>query len=79
MMSRFFSGEILSIEKLNLTWNKQTNVNKLRRLPRVFQIELRGRGMVNFPEGAGEGGRSVLSSDEKLAKIDFDQSNNFQN
>ena len=69
----------MSIEKLNLTWNKQTNFSKLRPLPRVFQIELRGRRMRNLPEGAGEGGRGVLSSDENLARIDFDQSNHFQN
>ena len=68
----------MSIERLNLTWNKQTNFNKLRPLPGVFQIELRGRGMGNLPEGAGEGGRGVLSSDENLAKIYFDQSNHFQ-
>ena len=36
--------KILSIEKLHLTWNMQTNFNKLRPLPRVFQILLRGRG-----------------------------------
>ena len=40
--------KILSIEKLNLTWNKQTNFNKRGPLPRVFQIVLRGRGMGNL-------------------------------
>ena len=34
--------KILSIEKLNLTWNKQTNFNKLGLLLRVFQIVLTG-------------------------------------
>ena len=41
--------KIFSIEKLNLTWNKQTNFNKLGPLPRFFQIALRGRGMGNLP------------------------------
>ena len=34
----------LSVDKLNLIWNRQTNFNKLNPLPRVFQIVLRGRG-----------------------------------
>ena len=29
--------KILSVEKLNITWNKQTNFNKLGPLPRDFQ------------------------------------------
>ena len=36
--------KIFSIWKLNLTWNKQTNFNKLGPLSRVFQIELRVGG-----------------------------------
>ena len=35
--------KILLIEKLNSTWNKQTNFNKLGLLPRLFQIMLLGR------------------------------------
>ena len=36
--------KIFSIEKLNWTWNKETNFNKLGRFfSRVFQIALRGR------------------------------------
>ena len=41
--------KVLSIEKLNLTWNKQ--INKLGPLPRVFQVVLRGRRDGNLPEG----------------------------
>ena len=42
---------MLSIEKLNLTWNKQTNFNKLGPLSRVFQIMVRGRGDEKFARG----------------------------
>ena len=43
--------KILSTEKLSVTWNKQTNFNKLGPLPRVFQIVLRDRVMGNLPGG----------------------------
>ena len=43
--------KILSTEKLNLTWDKQTNFNKLGPLPGIFQIMLRSRGMGNLPGG----------------------------
>ena len=44
--------KILSVEKLNLTWNKQTNTNTLGPLFRVFQMVLRGKGMGNLMGGA---------------------------
>ena len=36
--------KIFSIEKLKLTWNRQTNSNKLDPFSRVFQIALSSRG-----------------------------------
>ena len=57
--------KILSIEKLNLTWNKQTNFNKLGPLPRGFQTVLRGRRMGNFPGGI------FLLGGGKLTRSDF--------
>ena len=42
--------KILSIEKLNLTWNKQTNFNKLCSFSRVFQILLSSRGGICLGE-----------------------------
>ena len=36
---------MFSIEKLNLTWNKQTKCSKLCPLSKLFQIASRGRGM----------------------------------
>ena len=58
----------LSVEKLNLTWNKQTNFNKLVPLFRVFKIALRGRGMGNLPRGGDflSGGRNPTRSDLDL-------------
>ena len=43
--------KIFSIEKLNLTWNKQTNFNKLDPLSRLSQIALRGRRDGEFEWG----------------------------
>ena len=59
--------KVFSIESLNLFWNKQTNMNKLGPLSRVFQIALTGRRMGNFPSGGGNQTRS-----------DIDHSNPFQ-
>ena len=59
----------MSIEKLNLTWNKQTNFNKLVPLPRVFQIVLRSREMGNLAGGI------FLSGDGNLKMSDFDDLN----
>ena len=59
----------MSIEKLNLTWNKQTNFNKLVPLPRVFQIVLRSREMGNLAGGI------FLSGDGNLTVSGFDDSN----
>ena len=42
---------MFSIKKLNLTWNKQTNFNKLRPLSKVIQIVVRDRGLGNLPGG----------------------------
>ena len=47
-MSWYNSEKMFSIKKLNLTWNKQTNFNKLGPLSRVFQTALRGGGMENL-------------------------------
>ena len=48
-MSWYYSEK--KIEKLNLTWDKQTNFNKLGPLPRIFLIVLMGRGMGNLSRG----------------------------
>ena len=58
---------ILSIEKLNLSSNKQANLNKLGFLSRVFQIVLRDRGVGNMHEGI------FLLGDGNLTRSDFDQ------
>ena len=61
--------KIFSIEKLNLTWNKHTNFNKLGPLYWIFQIALSDRGgLVNLHGGI------LLSGDENLTS-DFDHSN----
>ena len=62
----------MSIEKLNLTWNKQTNFNKFGPLPRVFQIVLRDRGMGKLPGGI------FLPAGGNLTRSDFGHSNLFQ-
>ena len=49
--------KILSIKKLNLTWNKQTNFKKLGLLPRVFQIMWKGRRDGKFAWGGFSIGR----------------------
>ena len=64
--------KMLSIEKLNLIWNKQTNFNKLGPLPRVFQIVLRGREMGNLSGGI------FLSGGGNLTRSDFGHLNLFQ-
>ena len=64
--------KIFSIEKLNWTWNKETNFNKLGRFfSRVFQIALRGRGWgwEICPGGI------FLSGGGSLTWSDFDHSN----
>ena len=43
--------KIFSREKLNLTWNKQTNFHKLGPLSWVFQTPLRGGGDGKFVLG----------------------------
>ena len=82
----------MAIEKLNLTWNKQTNFNKLSSLPRVFQLVLRGGGGGGggfspgvFPLGGGGGGgggeftRGIFPlGGGNLTRSDFDQSKLFQ-
>ena len=50
-MSWYYFENMLSIEKLNLNWNKQTNFNKLGPLSRLFQIVLLGRGDGKFAWG----------------------------
>ena len=64
--------KILPIEKLNLTWNKQTSLNKLGSLPRVFQIVVRGRRNGKFAW------KIFLLGGGNLTRSDFDHLNLFQ-
>ena len=64
----------LLIEKLDLTWNKQINSNKLGPFLRVFQIVLSSEGM-----GLGYlPGVIFLFSGGNLTRSDFDNSNFFK-
>ena len=62
----------LPIEKLNLTWNKQTSLNKLGSLSRVFQIVVRGRRHGKFAWGL------FLLGGGNLTTSDFDHLHLFQ-
>ena len=57
--------KILSVEKLNLTCNKQTNFNKLSPLSRVFQVVIRGRGDGKFAWGDLGGATGWWESDRE--------------
>ena len=64
--------KILSVQKLNLTWSKQTIFNKFSPLPRVFQIVLRDREIGNLS------GKIYLSGGGNLTRSNFGRLNLFQ-